>query len=81
MTASKRGFPKQEYDRAPFLLSPAELIRYLGSNEERGLSATKAQESLRKYGPNQVGGERGVQWWTLLFKQASNAMILVRSVS
>lgn len=69
---------KQEYSRHPFLLPIDSLIDQLSTNQETGLSPIKAQESQRNYGPNKLEGEGGVQWYSVLLKQISNAMILVR---
>ena len=73
-----QAIKKQEYPRHPFLLSIDSLIHQLSTNQDTGLSPIKAQESQRNYGPNKLEGEGGVQWYSVLFKQISNAMILVR---
>ena len=67
----------QEYERHPFLLPAQELYRHLGTNKDTGLSKVKAQETLQHYGPNRLKGEGAVQWYSVLIKQISNAMILV----
>lgn len=69
---------KQEYSRHPFLLSVDSILDHLTSNRETGLSLVKAQEGQRNYGPNKLKGEGKVQWYSVLLKQISNAMILVR---
>ena len=72
-------FNQQEYSRHPFLLPLTEIYQHLGTNNETGLSKLQAQQSQQKYGPNKLEGEGGVQWYSVLLKQVSNAMILVRS--
>ena len=75
---SSKASKKQEYSRHPFLLPVDSLIDQLSTNFETGLSPVKAQEGQRNYGPNKLEGEGGVQWYSVLLKQISNAMILVR---
>lgn len=74
------GRPKsvqQEYARHPFLLDLHELYEQHNINKDVGLSNRQAQEAQQKYGPNKLQGEGGVQWYSVLIKQISNAMILV----
>lgn len=78
MGASTKKTMNQEYPRHPFLLPVQEVHRHLGTNKDTGLTKLQAQEALRKYGPNKLKGEGAVQWYTVLVKQVSNAMILVR---
>ena len=68
---------KQTYSRHPFLTPPDELFQQLKTHPESGLNAAQVNEASLKYGANKLDGEGGVQWYTLLIKQASNAMILV----
>ncbi|KAL8850311.1 MAG: hypothetical protein Q9221_004726 [Calogaya cf. arnoldii] len=72
-----KGYTPQEYPKHPFLLPSEELINQLQSNDETGISPTKAQEAQKTYGPNKLEGEGGVKWYSVLLKQVSNAMILV----
>ena len=76
--SSSSTLTKQEYSRHPFLLSVDSILDHLSSNRETGLSLVKAQEGQRKYGPNKLKGEGRVQWYSVLLKQISNAMVLVR---
>ncbi|KAG8525993.1 uncharacterized protein KY384_000755 [Bacidia gigantensis] len=73
----KNNLVKQEYSRHPFLLPLTEVYQQLGTNKDTGLNQQKALESHQKYGPNKLEGEGGVQWYRVLLKQISNAMILV----
>ena len=68
----------QEYPSHPFLLHLNNIYKHLGTNKDTGLTKLKAQESLRTDGPNKLKGEGAVQWYSVLIKQVSNAMILVR---
>lgn len=67
----------QTYPQHPFLTSISDLLQHLGSDKERGLSVQSAQQAQQKYGPNKLKGDDGVQWYSILAKQVSNAMILV----
>lgn len=69
----------QLYPRHPFLLPWSKISEQLGTNVDTGLSKLKAQQFQHDYGPNRLKGEGGVQWYSILAKQISNAMILVRS--
>ena len=69
---------KQEYSAHPFLLSLDELTKNLDTDIHSGLSATSASSLSSRYGPNRLEGEEGVKWYSILGKQISNAMILVR---
>lgn len=77
MSPSK-GRAAQEYPHHPFVLPIDEIYRTLGTNGETGLAPIKVQETQGQYGPNKLDGEGGVQWYSVLLKQISNAMILVR---
>jgi len=72
-------FTKQAYPSHPFLLPPSQIFDQLGTNHEKGLSQLKVQEAQKIYGPNKIEGESGVKWYSVLLKQISNAMILVRT--
>ena len=77
MGSSTKKLTEQVYSRHPFLLPFEDIQEQLGTNTETGLSVFKVQESQRKHGPNKLEGEGGVQWYSILLKQISNAMILV----
>lgn len=78
MGKSSKNDASQQYQPHPFLLPPEEIYRHLGTNKDTGLTKLKAQEAQRNYGPNRLKGEGVVQWYSVLIKQVSNAMILVR---
>jgi P-type Na+/K+ transporter len=70
-------FDAQKYTKQPFLLSIDEILHHLDTNQDVGLSSTQVQQYQQKYGQNEIEGEGGVKWYSLLIKQVSNAMILV----
>lgn len=72
-----QGKEEQNYSRQPYLLSIDDILQYLQSNTESGLSSAKVQEYAQKYGENKLEGDGGVAWYKILSKQATNAMILV----
>lgn len=79
---SKNKHCRQEYSRHPFVLSLDELYRVFGNtNADTGLTQLKAREAQNQYGPNKLEGEGVVQWYSVLLKQISNAMILVCTFS
>ncbi|KAI4166140.1 MAG: hypothetical protein LQ342_000026 [Letrouitia transgressa] len=77
MSPSSKGRAAQEYPHHPFVLLIDEIYRILGTNSETGLVPIKVQGAQGQYGPNKLDGEGGVQWYSVLMKQISNAMILV----
>ena len=68
------------YPEQPFLLSVDELVHYLQTNQDAGLSNARVQQYREKYGENKLKGEGAVKWYSLLIKQISNAMVLVSSL-
>ena len=78
MRSPTKKLIRQLYPQHPFLLPVDEISEQLGTNIETGLSRLKAQQSQRDYGPNKLKGEGAIQWYSILAKQISNAMILVR---
>ena len=69
---------EQLYSRHPFLLSIDEIFDHLGTSVESGLSQLKAQQLQHDYGPNKLKGDGNILWYSILAKQISNAMVLVR---
>ncbi len=78
MTTSTQKPAEQHYPRHPFLLPIDQILEQLGTNTETGLSRLKVQQSQHDYGPNKLKGEGAIQWYSILAKQISNAMVLVR---
>lgn len=77
---SSKTLKSQVYRQHPCFLPIEEIYRQLGTDKDTGLTKLKAQEALRNYGLNKLKGEGAVQWYSVLVKQISNAMILVRPV-
>lgn len=65
-------------NRHPFILSSKDVAAQLETNIETGLTARKVSELQTKFSKNVLNGGGGVAWHTILIKQISNAMILVR---
>lgn len=79
-SSNKGGTTTQEYEKHPYQLSVEQLTTQFGGlNLEHGLSPAQINEFRGKYGENKLEGEGGVKWYAVLFKQISNAMILVSS--
>ena len=77
MVGKSSKFSSQEYASHPFLLKLEEVYQQLGTNKETGLKPADVNPAQERYGPNKLGGDQAVQWYSILFKQLSNAMILV----
>jgi P-type Na+/K+ transporter len=68
---------EQNYSRQPFLLPVEDVVQYLQTNVESGLSSAQVKQYQEKYGVNKLDGDGGIPWYALLMKQIANAMILV----
>lgn len=79
MFSSSKGYTSQEYPKHPFILSNEEVLNHTQTNDQTGLDPVNVQELQRRYGPNKLEGEGTVEWYRVLLKQVSNAMILVRT--
>jgi Na+-exporting ATPase len=78
MGTSDKGGTTQQYEHHPFQLSVDQLASHFGGlNVEHGLTPSQVNDFRTKYGQNKLEGEEGVKWYAVLFKQISNAMILV----
>lgn len=78
---SSKGYKSPEYTTHPFTSSSKDVLDHLKTDDQTGLDRAQAQEAQRTYGPNKLEGEGGVQWYRVLLKQVSNAMILVSTLS
>ena len=78
MARSKKTGASQQYSQHPFLLTAEQLSNELETNTEKGLASAALPGLQRKYGENKLDSEGGVKWYSVLLKQISNAMILVR---
>lgn len=76
--APKKAPTTTRTDRHPFLLSVEDVAQQLGTSTETGLSARKVQELQKGNPQNELEGGGGTPWYSILLKQCSNAMILVR---
>ncbi|KAL8895201.1 MAG: hypothetical protein Q9207_008264, partial [Kuettlingeria erythrocarpa] len=74
---SSKGYKSPEYTKHPFTLPSKDVLDHLKTNDQTGLDHAQVQEAQRTYGPNKLEGEGAVQWYRVLLKQVSNAMILV----
>ena len=77
-SSSNQRKESQTYERHPFVISINEICQLLNTNNETGLDDTKVQDAQSRYEPNKLGDQGGVEWYSVLLKQVSNAMILVR---
>jgi len=80
MGKKKGAVEEQNYAKQPFLLSTDEIFTHLETSKEAGLTSTQVQQYQQKYGENKLSGEGAVAWYSILLKQVSNAMILVRMI-
>ncbi|KAF4555029.1 E1-E2 ATPase-like protein 1 [Elsinoe fawcettii] len=69
--------PKTTYPHHPFTTPIDQIIDHLSTNTANGLSKDGIEKARAQYGENKLTGQEGVQWYSVLAKQASNAMILV----
>ena len=67
----------QEFSAQPAFSSVEDVVSQLNTNVENGLGPWAVQNAQRDYGPNRLEGEGSVKWYSVLFKQICNAMILV----
>jgi len=82
MGSGKKAGTSQLYEKHPYQLSITQLTEHLGGTDvENGLNPTQVQELRSKYGENKLEGQGSVKWYSVLFKQISNAMILVSKLS
>jgi magnesium-transporting ATPase (P-type) len=67
--------------KIPFDRDPVELTKYLQTSLKDGLEEAEAQVRLKSYGKNILNGRRRYTFWTVLWKQVSNAMTVILLVS
>lgn len=63
--------------RPAYALTSEEILLQLGSDEASGLSDEEVTSRQAKYGPNDLGKEKGVQPLQILIAQVVNAMTMV----
>ncbi|KAK3943276.1 hypothetical protein QBC46DRAFT_351651 [Diplogelasinospora grovesii] len=66
-----------EFERHPFLLSVQEVVDFLGTDTDKGLSTEQLQQLRQTYPPNELDVGGAVSWYTILIRQLCNAMIFV----
>lgn len=79
-SGSRQGSVPQhpyQFDTLPYLLPSDEVIKFLNTDGDDGLSEQEAQSRLTKVGPNELAGGPGVSAVRILMRQIFNAMVLV----
>lgn len=71
------GQSNEPFSHPAHALSFNEVARQLQTNTTTGLSADEAAQRLIKYGPNNLGKDKGVQPLQILIAQVANAMSAV----
>src|SRR4249919_1749156 len=62
-------------------LTTDDLLRQLGSEETRGLSAAESQRRLLEYGPNEIEAGHRVSPWTIFLEQFKNVLVIILLVA
>jgi len=63
---------------APHAATPCALASLYGVDMSSGLSTKVAAERLSRDGPNKLTDTGGITWWSVLVRQISNSLTLVR---
>ncbi|KAI0967654.1 hypothetical protein F4678DRAFT_239366 [Xylaria arbuscula] len=66
-----------QFEQHPFLLSPDDVVRHLGSDLEKGLSSSQVARLQQEHPPNELDVGGAIPWYKIFIKQLLNAMILV----
>ncbi len=61
----------------PFLLSVKDVAEQLDTNIDNGLTDVQVKQRQEKYGLNELEVQEPTPWYSILFKQFCNAMIIV----
>jgi len=59
------------------MLPAEEVVRALGSDAQRGLSAAEARQRLERYGPNELEAERPVPAWRKFLAQFQDVLVIL----
>ncbi len=59
----------------------AEVLRYFGSDADRGLSTTEARRRLTEFGTNELAEIERISPWAILAEQFKNALIIILLVA
>jgi Ca2+-transporting ATPase len=62
-------------------LTTDDLLRQLGSEATRGLSAAESQRRLLEYGPNEIEAGHRVSPWTIFLEQFKNVLVIILLVA
>lgn len=71
------GQSNQPLSRPAHALDSSQVIRELETDATQGLTPEVAAERLAKYGPNDLGKEKGVQPFQIFIAQILNSMTMV----
>jgi len=72
-----RAAPAASGDFKPYMLPAEEVVRALGSDAQRGLSAAEARQRLERYGPNELEAERPVPAWRKFLAQFQDVLVIL----
>lgn len=63
---------------APHAATPEAVSSLFKVDLKAGLTSQEAEERLARDGPNKLTSDEGVTWWSVLLRQVSNSLTLVR---
>lgn len=65
---------------APHAATPEAVSSLFKVDLKAGLTSQEAEERLARDGPNKLTSDKGVTWWSVLLRQVSNSLTLVRKL-
>lgn len=65
---------------APHAATPEAISLLFKVDLKAGLTSQEAEERLARDGPNKLTSDKGVTWWSVLLRQVSNSLTLVRKL-
>lgn len=65
---------------APHAATPEAVSSLFRVDLKAGLTSQEAEERLARDGPNKLTSDKGVTWWSVLLRQVSNSLTLVRKI-
>ena len=69
-----------QFEHHPFLLSVEDVAKQLEVDIDNGLTEAKAKQLHEQYGDNTLDVGGTTPWYSILFRQFFNAMIIVRAL-
>ncbi len=60
-----------------YLLPADDVVRVLGSDAQRGLSAGEARQRLQRYGPNELEAEKPIPAWRKFLDQFTDVLVIL----